>query len=90
MARPPQTPPPAVVDRVLEPQETTILDLLDHLLNKGVMLNADVTLGVAGIDLIYLRLSSLLCAADRVMPVARPHARRRSRRARSRALKLRP
>jgi len=90
MARPPHTPPPAVVDRVLEPQEATILDLLDHLLNKGVMLNADVTLGVAGIDLIYLRLSSLLCAVDRVMPVTRPHGRRRSRRGRPRALKSRP
>ena len=89
MARPPYTPPPAVVDRVLDPQEGTILDLLDHLLNKGVMLNADVTLGVAGIDLIYLRLSSLLCAADRVMPVARSRARRHSRRTRSRALKPR-
>ena len=30
------------------------------------MANGDVTLGVAGIDLIYLRLSALLCAADRV------------------------
>ena len=39
-----------------------------HLLNKGVMANGDVTLGVAGIDLIYLRLSALLCAADRVLP----------------------
>ncbi len=87
MARPPYTPPPAVADRVLDPQEATVLDLLDHLLNRGVMLNADVTLGVAGIDLIYLRLSSLLCAADRVMPVAR--RRRHSRRARSRALKPR-
>ena len=35
-----------------------------HLLNKGVMANGDITLGVAGIDLIYLRLSALLCAAD--------------------------
>ena len=43
-----------------------MLDLLDNLLNKGVMLNGDVTLGVAGIDLIYLRLSALLCAADRI------------------------
>lgn len=68
---------PTVADRVLEPQEATILDLLDHLLNKGVMVNADVMLGVAGIDLIYLRLSSLLCAADRVMPGARSQARRR-------------
>jgi len=32
------------------------------------MANGDVTLGVAGIDLIYLRLSALLCAADRVLP----------------------
>ena len=48
---------------ILEPPESTILDLLDHLLNKGVMVNGDVTLGVAGIDLIYLRLSALLCAA---------------------------
>jgi hypothetical protein len=59
-----------VSDQVLDPRQSTVLDLLDHLLNKGVMLNADVTLGVAGIDLIYLRLSSILCAADRVLPVS--------------------
>ena len=35
---------------------------------KGVVADGDVTLGVAGIDLIYLRLSALLCAADRVLP----------------------
>jgi hypothetical protein len=70
--------PPAlpVVDQVLDPSEDTVLDLLDHLLNKGVMLNGDVTLGVAGIDLIYLRLSSIFCAADRIMP---PERRRKSR-----------
>ena len=57
-----------MIDQVLEAPESTILDLLDNLLNKGVMANGDVTLGVAGIDLIYLRLSALLCAADRVLP----------------------
>src|SRR5205823_13339156 len=73
-------------DRVLEPSQETVLDLLDHLLAKGVMATGDVTLGVAGIDLIYLRLSALLCAADRVLPT-RPKAalppkskRRRTRR----------
>jgi len=55
-------------DRVLEAPDETLLDLLDHLLDKGVMATGDVTLGVAGIDLIYLRLSTLLCAVDRVMP----------------------
>ena len=58
----------AVADQVLDAPESTLLDLLDNLLNKGVMANGDVTLGVAGIDLIYLRLSALLCAADRVLP----------------------
>ena len=57
-----------VADHVLDPPESTVLDLLDELLNKGVVAVGDVTLGVAGIDLIYLRLSALLCAADRVLP----------------------
>ena len=57
-----------VAEFVLETPDSTMVDLLDHLLNKGVMATGDVTLGVAGIDLIYLRLSSLLCAADRVLP----------------------
>ena len=77
-----KTPISTVADRVLEAPESTVLDLLDHLLNKGVMLNADVTLGVAGIDLIYLRLSSLLCAADRVLPTSpllEPRRRHRAR-----------
>ena len=70
-----------VADQVLEPPESTLLDLLDNLLNKGVMANGDVTLGVAGIDLIYLRLSTLLCAADRVLPKsAQPAGPRRPRR----------
>jgi hypothetical protein len=57
-----------VAEQVIDAPESTLLDLLDNLLNKGVMANGDVTLGIAGIDLIYLRLSALLCAADRVLP----------------------
>jgi hypothetical protein len=68
-----------VSDQVLDRSGDTVLDLLDHLLNKGVMLNGDVTLGVAGIDLIYLRLSSIFCAADRIMP---PEGRKKRRTAR--------
>jgi len=71
---------PVVAEQVLDGPESTILDLLDHLLNKGVMLNGDVTLGVAGIDLIYLRLASILCAADRVLPEAPPRRSARRRR----------
>jgi Gas vesicle protein len=69
----------AVADAVLDEPETSVLDVLDHVLTKGVMATGDVTLGVAGVDLIYLRLSALLCATDRVMPAA-PRRRARSRR----------
>jgi len=60
--------PGAVAEFILDAPQSTLLDVVDHLLNKGVMATGDVTLGVAGIDLIYLRLSSLLCAADRILP----------------------
>jgi len=70
----------AIADDVLETREQTLLDLVDRLLNKGVMANGDVTLGVAGIDLIYLRLSAILCAADRVLPSNQIVEPRKSRR----------
>lgn len=92
MARLPKRPPQPTVSDVLEAPDTTVLDLLDNLLNKGVMLNGDITLGVAGIDLIYLRLSTLLCAADRILG-ERDHPvdarERRSRARRPRPLKRR-
>lgn len=70
-----------VAAHVLEAPESTVLDVIDSLLNKGVMANGDVTLGVAGVDLIYLRLSSILCAADRIkLPIAEPERARRSKR----------
>jgi len=78
---------PTVAESVLDDTgETSVVDLLDHVLNKGVMATGDITLGVAGVDLIYLRLSTLLCAADRVLPpdpAERRPARRRTRRTRS-------
>ena len=76
---------PTVAEAVLDidTPESSVLDLLDSLLNKGVMVNGDVTLGVAGIDLIYLRLSSILCAADRVLPPYRSAPPRKTRRRRT-------
>jgi len=67
-------------DVVLETPESTLLDLVDTLLNSGVMADGDVTLGVAGIDLIYLRLSAMLCAADRILPFDPAKTKRRPRR----------
>ena len=77
-------PQPAIADQVLDAPDSTVLDLLDNLLNKGVMLNGDITLGVAGIDLIYLRLSTLLCAFDRIFGESDWPATARHRRGRGR------
>ena len=76
-------------DRVLGEGDASLLDIVDNVLNKGVVLTGDVTIALAQVDLIYARLSLLLCAADRVLP-KEPHARAlgrpapRSRRARVR------
>lgn len=48
--------------------ESSLLDLVDNLLNQGVVISGEVVIGLAGVDLIYLRLSAVLCAADRVLP----------------------
>jgi Gas vesicle protein len=69
-------------DRIIDPPDATLVDVLDHVLNKGVVASGDVALGVAGIDLIYLRLSALLCAADRVLPAGAERKPRRRRRRR--------
>ena len=53
---------------ILEHADQSLLETIDHVLNKGVVVNGEVVLGVAGVDLVYLRLSALLCAADRVQP----------------------
>jgi hypothetical protein len=48
------------------PRETdnTILELLDRVLNTGVVLVGDITISVADIELIYLRLQLMLSSAE--------------------------
>ncbi len=53
---------------LLDGTESSLLDLIDNLLNQGVVVTGEVVLGLAGIDLIYLRLSAILCAADKLLP----------------------
>jgi hypothetical protein len=61
---------------VLGDEDASLLDIVDNVLNKGVVLSGDLTIALANVDLIYARLSVLLCAADRVMP---PDQRRTAR-----------
>jgi hypothetical protein len=74
---PPKRTPPArpgprkAVARIIDDSDSSLLDVIDNLLNRGVVLNADVILALANVDLVYLRLSALLCAADRLLPRGR-------------------
>ena len=47
--------------------ESTLLDVLDNVLNRGAVLGGDVVLGVANVDLIYVKLSLLLAAVDKAV-----------------------
>ena len=71
MARTPRAPGAAAAtdaELVLGVDDASLLDIVDNVLNKGVVLSGDVTIALAQVDLIYARLSVLLCAADRVLP----------------------
>jgi len=57
---------------ILDRADASLLDVVDNLLTKGVVLSGDVVVGLAGVDLIYIRLSALLCAADRIAEVRPP------------------
>jgi hypothetical protein len=51
----------------LEEADESLLDLVDNVLTKGVVIDGEIVLGLAGVDLIYLRLGAILCAADRIV-----------------------
>jgi hypothetical protein len=53
--------------RLLEEADESLLDLVDNVLTKGVVIDGEIVLGLAGVDLIYLRLGAILCAADRIV-----------------------
>ena len=60
--------PPSESEQILGEADASLLDIVDNVLNKGVVLTGDITIGLAQVDLIYAQLSLLLCAADRVLP----------------------
>jgi hypothetical protein len=46
--------------------DSTLLDVVDSVLNKGAVVNGELVLGLANVDLIYAKLSVLLSALDRI------------------------
>jgi hypothetical protein len=44
--------------------EASLLDVLDHVLNKGVIIHGNVIISLAGVDLIYLGLDAILTSVE--------------------------
>lgn len=53
-------------------QNATLLDLLDRVIDRGVILAGDVTLSVADVDLLYLGLRVLLVPVERLPDLVNP------------------
>jgi hypothetical protein len=52
---------------LIEQADSSLLDLVDNLLDKGAVVHGELILSLAGVDLIYVRLSVILCAADKIL-----------------------
>jgi hypothetical protein len=58
----------------LPDEELSVLDLVDRLLNRGVVITGEATISVAGVDLVYLGLNLILTAVE---TIAQKEARQR-------------
>lgn len=59
-------------DITLRHKDVTILEILDRVLDKGVVVAGDLTISVADIDLIYLGVRLLLCSVETMNNLRRP------------------
>lgn len=47
-----------------ETEEITVLETLDHLLDRGVVIAGEATISIADVDLLYLGLNIVLANVD--------------------------
>jgi gas vesicle structural protein len=55
---------PTDEDLIASRRELTLLELVDRVINKGVVLTGDITLSVADVDLIYIGLRALVSSIE--------------------------
>lgn len=53
----------------LETDELSLLETLDHVLNRGLVIAGEITISVADIDLIFIGLNVLLGSVDTIHEV---------------------
>ena len=59
-----------------EDEELSLLETLDHVLDRGLVIAGEVTIAVADVDLIYLGLNLLLGSVETVEEVVGARERR--------------
>ena len=45
-------------------QDVSLLEVLDRVLEKGVVISGDIVISVADVDLVFLGLRALLCSVE--------------------------
>ena len=48
-------------------EDVSLLDILDHVLNAGVVIHSSLVISVAGVDLVYLGLNVILTSIETAM-----------------------
>ncbi|MCA1817355.1 MAG: gas vesicle protein [Acidobacteria bacterium] len=49
---------------ILEQSDLSLLETLDHVLNRGIVIAGEITISVADVDLIFLGLNVLLTSTE--------------------------
>jgi gas vesicle structural protein len=53
-----------VLAGMAEQEEVSLLDILDHVLNSGVVIHGSLVISLAGVDLVYLGLNVVLTSVE--------------------------
>jgi hypothetical protein len=58
-------------------EDVSLLDILDHVLNAGVVIHGSIVLSIAGVDLVYLGLNVVLTSVETALKNLREEESRR-------------
>ena len=60
----------------VDEKELSLLETLDHVLNRGLVIAGEITIAVADIDLIFLGLNVMLSSVETAQEVLRQRAKK--------------
>ena len=64
--------------------DISLLDILDHVLNAGVVVQGSVVISLAGVDLVYLGVNAVLTSVETALRYIDEPARKKLQRGKSR------